>query len=149
MKGFLYGQTEYNILGSSVRLDQYIKRAVESNFDFLSITDSNLHAAYKFYKECLKYSIKPIIGLECKILDMDNLYSKVLLYAKNNNGYKNLLKINKEIKINNIEKLDDFIYDDIYYIFVLNDSFLQRVFLSSEKDLLDEYLMRIKDTISN
>ena len=145
MKGFLYGQTEYNILTSSARLELYVKKAHECNFDFLSITDSTLHGVYKFYKACKKEGIKPIIGLEVKVLDIDNLYSKVLLYAKNNNGYKNLLKINKEICINHLENLEQMIMDDIIYVFVLNDSFLQRVYLSSnEKELLDEYLNKIK-----
>ena len=146
MKGFLYGQTEYNILASSARLDLYIKKAKEYNFDFLSITDSTLHGVYKFYKACKQEGIKPIVGLEVRVLDIDNLYSKVLLYAKNNNGYKNLLKINKEICINHLENLDSMIMDDIFYVFVLNDSFLQRVYLSSnEKKLLDEYLNKIKN----
>ena len=58
MKGFLYGQTEYNILASSARLDLYIKKAKEYNFDFLSITDSTLHGVYKFYKACKQEGIK-------------------------------------------------------------------------------------------
>ena len=39
MKGFLYGQTEYNILSSAVKLDDYINKASLSGFDYLSITD--------------------------------------------------------------------------------------------------------------
>ena len=113
MKGFLYGQTEYNILASSVRLDEYIKRGVKNHFDFLSITDRNLHAAYKFYNKCKKNNIKPIIGLEVRIKEIDNLYSKVLFYAKNNNGYKNLLKLDKRIKVDSLESLDEMEYSDL------------------------------------
>ena len=144
MKGFLYGQTEYNILASSVRLDEYIKRAVNCHFDFLSITDSNMHAAYKFYKECIKNNIKPIIGLEVKIKEMDNLYSKVLFYAKNNNGYKNLLKLNKEIKIDSKDLLEEIDFTDLIPVFVLNESFIQRAYLSSDKELFNEYLNKIQ-----
>ena len=42
MKGFLYGKTEYNILASATRLDDYINYAKNNNFDYLSITDSNM-----------------------------------------------------------------------------------------------------------
>ena len=63
MKGFIYGQTEYNLLTSANRLEDYIKLAKDSSFDFLTITDNNLFASYKFYKECIKNNIKPIIGI--------------------------------------------------------------------------------------
>jgi len=145
MKGFLYGQTEYNILASSVRLDEYIKRGVKNHFDFLSITDRNLHAAYKFYNKCKKNNIKPIIGLEVRIKEIDNLYSKVLFYAKNNNGYKNLLKLDKRIKVDSLESLDEMEYSDLIKIFVLDESLIQRAFISNDKSLFNEYLEKIKN----
>ena len=39
MKGFLYGQTEYNMLKNSARLNDYLDSAVAHGFDFLSLTD--------------------------------------------------------------------------------------------------------------
>ena len=42
----------------------------------------------EFTQVCKKYNIKPIIGLELRIND-----SLVLLYAKNIDGYKNLIKL--------------------------------------------------------
>ncbi len=52
MKGFLYGQSCYDLMNNSIRLDEYIKLAKDSGFDFLTITDPNMYASYKFYKLC-------------------------------------------------------------------------------------------------
>lgn len=147
MKGFLYGQTEYNILKSSVRLLSYVKEAKRCGFDFLSITDSNMHASYKFYTLCEEYGIKPIIGLEYEVKEEDNSYSKVLLYAKNNDGYKNLLKITTNVKTNDIDSIENVkeFKDNLYYIFVFNDSFIERLFIKKEYSILDEYLDTIKE----
>lgn len=147
MKGFLYGQTEYNILASATRLEAYIKEAKRCRFDFLSITDSNMHACYKFYTLCEKEGIKPILGLEYTIKDEDNSTSKVLLYAKNKEGYKNLLKTTTHVKIDgwdSIEKIEEF-KENIFYVYVFDDSFLERLFKKKAYDILNEYLDKVKE----
>ena len=106
MKGFLYGQTEYNLLKNSTRLTDYVAKGENEHFDFLSITDSNMYAAFKFYKACKDANIKPILGLEYTFKNEDNLTSCVLLYAKNNEGYKELVKISSLVKIEGIDTLD-------------------------------------------
>ena len=84
MKGFLYGQSCYDLMNNSIRLDEYVKLAKDSGFDFLTITDPNMYASYKFYKLCKENNIKPIIGLEYKFFNDDSKESKLLIYAKNN-----------------------------------------------------------------
>lgn len=145
MKGFFYGQTEYNMFDNTNRIDSYVKFAKENSFDFLTITDSNLYGNYKFYNLCVKNHIKPIVGLEYSFITEDQNYSKVLLYAKNNNGYQKLLRISSEVKINSVDSLEYILNDcdDLILIFVFNDSFFERMFLSREYSLLDEYIMLI------
>ena len=105
MKGFLYGKTEYSILASTNRLDEYISYAKSNSFDFLTITDKNMYGAYKFYKACIKNNIKPVMGLEYTYT-LDLKQSKVILYAKNNEGFKSLLKITSDVNINEVDSLD-------------------------------------------
>jgi len=67
------------------------------------LTDSgNLYGAIEFYKECQKEGIKPIIGVDFyvalrsrhdKQAGIDNKRSRLLLLAKNNSGYLNLIKL--------------------------------------------------------
>lgn len=137
MKGFLYGQTEYNLLNNSIHLDDYIKTAVANSFSFLSITDRNLYAAYKFYTECKKNKLKPVIGLEICYIDDDNYKSFILAYAKNEEGYKNLLKISTYLSTNEIPKGLDFIKeytDGIAFVVVYNESMVERLFVSKAYD---------------
>ena len=145
MKGFIYGQTEYNLLSSANRLEDYIKLAKDSSFDFLTITDNNLFASYKFYKECIKNNIKPIIGIEYSF-NIDNFKSKVLMYAKNNNGYKNLMKISTSIRTESEINNDLlFNYEDIIYIYVFNDSYIDVILSSNDLELLNTYLDKINN----
>lgn len=89
----LYIKTEYSLLMSLIKIKDLVKYAKELNLKALAITDNNLFGVYEFYLECTKNNIKPIIGLEVTIDDY-----KILLYAKNNDGYKNLIKINESEK---------------------------------------------------
>ena len=80
-------KTENYLLHSMIKIKNLVKIAKENNIDALTITDNNMYGVIEFYKECKKNNIKPIIGLEVSIEE------KIILYAKNNNGYKNLIKI--------------------------------------------------------
>ena len=69
----------------------------------LGLTDSgNLYGAIEFYKECKKKGIKPILGVDFYVAirtrhdresRIDNKRSRLILLAKNVEGYKNLIKL--------------------------------------------------------
>ena len=145
MKGFLYGQTEFNLLNNAIHLNDYIMKAVQNSFTFLSITDKNLHGVYKFYNECKKNNIKPIIGLEIRYIDDDNYESIILAYAKNNEGYKNLLKLSTYKNTNELTDIIDVLkqyQNGLAYVMVLDECIVERYFISkANKELaskLDE-----------
>ena len=145
MKGFIYGQTQYNLLNSAVRLNDYVKMAKDNSFDFLTITDKTLYGAYKFYLECKKNNIKPIIGIEYTY-QINNINSRVLLYAKNNNGYKNLIKISTLIKTENNLLIDDILKcEDIYFIYVLNNSYLEALLEANDFEMANELLLKLNN----
>lgn len=97
----LHIHSEYSLLESSCRIDALVERAAESGFSALALTDkANMYGALKFYTACKKAGIKPILGLEAGIREYDSesdshtkQRSKILLYAQNNEGYQNLLKL--------------------------------------------------------
>ena len=81
--------TSYSILNSINDIKKLVSLAVSYGYTSLAITDeSNMFGVMEFYTECKKNNLKPIIGLE---LEVDE--SILLLYAKNNDGYKNLIKL--------------------------------------------------------
>ncbi|MCL1924130.1 MAG: DNA polymerase III subunit alpha, partial [Defluviitaleaceae bacterium] len=64
-------------------------RAKNLGYTALAITDyGNIYGSIEFYKKCLQYGIKPLIGVELLTED-----ASIILICKNNIGYKNLVKI--------------------------------------------------------
>ncbi|MBR3898013.1 MAG: DNA polymerase III subunit alpha [Bacilli bacterium] len=80
-------KTDGYLLKSMIKIKELIKVAKENNIKALTITDDNMYNVMEFYNLCIKENIKPIIGLEIQLPE------KIILYAKNYKGYKNLLKL--------------------------------------------------------
>lgn len=69
----------------------------------IALTDAgNMYGAIEFYKTCKKNDIKPIIGIDCYVAErtrfdkqagVDNRRTRIVLLAKDNQGYKNLIEI--------------------------------------------------------
>ncbi len=82
-------KTCYSILGSLNKIDKLLDKAEELNYSSLAITDvNNMFGVYEFYLACQKRKIKAIIGME---IVQNN--DRFILLAKNNDGYKNLIKL--------------------------------------------------------
>jgi DNA polymerase-3 subunit alpha len=84
----LFIKTEYSLFESACSLSVAIEKCVELDIKEVAVVDGNLFGAVKFYNLCKKSGIKPIIGCELKI---DG--EKTIVICKNNEGYKNLLKL--------------------------------------------------------
>lgn len=84
----LYVKTNYSLLSSLVTIEKLMDLCKKNNLKSIAICDDDMTSTMVFYKECLKNEIKPIIGLDVKLNDLS-----VLLYAKNYEGYKSLIKI--------------------------------------------------------
>ncbi|HVV39052.1 MAG TPA: DNA polymerase III subunit alpha [Candidatus Paceibacterota bacterium] len=86
----LHVHSHYSLLRALPKIPDLVKRAQEIGLKTLALTDiGNLYGAIEFYKECKAAGIKPIIGLDAHIGDGKRL----LLYAQNEVGYKNLLAL--------------------------------------------------------
>ncbi|RKD25243.1 DNA polymerase III catalytic subunit, DnaE type [Caminicella sporogenes DSM 14501] len=99
----LHLHSEYSLLDGYTRISNLFKRVKELGMDSVAITDhGSMFGVIDFYKEGKKYGIKPIIGCEVYTaprsrFDKDSIKDKnmghLVLLAKNNKGYKNLIKI--------------------------------------------------------
>ncbi|NCE99177.1 MULTISPECIES: DNA polymerase III subunit alpha [unclassified Emergencia] len=99
----LHVHTEYSLLDGAARITDVVARAKELGMDSLAITDHGvMFGVIDFYKECKKQGIKPVIGCEVytaartmydKDADKDKYQGHLVLLAKTNDGYKNLIKI--------------------------------------------------------
>ena len=104
----LHLHTEYSLLDGACRLDKLIDKAHELKFPALAITDHGaMHGVIEFYQEARKKGIKPIIGCEVYVApgsrlekkpgsSTRDLYHHLGLLAKDETGYKNLIKLTTE-----------------------------------------------------
>ena len=100
----LYIKTDNSLQESLIRVKDLINFALDNNIKALTIADNNMYGCMDFYKMCTSNGIKPIIGLEVNIEE-----SKIILYAKNYLGYKNLIKLctyksTRKLEITDLEK---------------------------------------------
>ncbi|MCD4760972.1 DNA polymerase III subunit alpha, partial [bacterium] len=97
----LHTHSHYSLLDGLGTIDSLIAKAKEQGADSLALTDHGvMYGAIEFYQKCRTAGIKPIIGVEVYVTT-NNLSDKnpkekpyhLILLAKNNIGYKNLLKL--------------------------------------------------------
>ena len=84
----LYIKTDNSLLTSMIKINDLVDYALKNNIKSLTITDNNMYGVMDFYHACINNNIKPIIGLEVTYKDL-----KIILYAKNYDGYLSLVKI--------------------------------------------------------
>ncbi|MBX9784350.1 MAG: DNA polymerase III subunit alpha [Chitinophagaceae bacterium] len=107
----LHVHTQYSLLDGAASIDALYKKAMADNMPALAITDhGNMFGAFNFVAEAYKHKnedgslkVKPIVGCEFYLTEnrhiktfskeqKDNRFHQVLL-AKNETGYKNLVKL--------------------------------------------------------
>ncbi len=99
----LHVHTQYSLLDGAAAIKNLVARTKELGMDSIAITDHGaMFGVIDFYKECKKQGIKPIIGCEVytaarkltdKEPDKDKHQGHLVLLAKDEEGYKNLIKI--------------------------------------------------------
>jgi len=98
----LHVHTEYSLLDGMCRIPQLVARAKELGMDSLAITDHGvMYGVIEFYQAAKEVGIKPIIGCEVYVAQ-DNHHNRsggskdyhhLVLLAKNQTGYRNLIQI--------------------------------------------------------
>ena len=107
----LHVHTQFSLLDGAASIQSLYKKAIEDNMPALAITDhGNMFGAFEFVKEAYKHrnedqslKVKPIVGCEFYITtdrtrktfskdEKDPRHHQILL-AKNDLGYKNLVKL--------------------------------------------------------
>ncbi len=99
----LHVHTEYSLLDGANRIPDLIARTAELGMNSIAITDHGvMYGVVDFYKTAKKNGIKPILGCEVytakrkrfdKQPGLDADQGHLVLLARNNEGYKNLMKI--------------------------------------------------------
>ncbi len=99
----LRNHSHYSLLRALPKVPALVKKAKQYNMTAVALTDySNMYGAIEFYKSCEKEGLKPIIGVEFSLSLQDRIFQIVLL-AKNEVGYKNLMRITSVVNMENPE----------------------------------------------
>ena len=110
----LHVHSHYSLLDGLTKIDELIEKAKTDGCSALALTDHGvMYGVIEFYQKCKKAGLKPIIGVEAylapvsrfdKNIKSDERNYHLVLLAKNQTGYKNL------IKLTSIAHLEGFYY---------------------------------------
>ena len=99
----LHVHTEYSLLDGACRIKRLVSRVKELGQKAVAITDHGvMYGCVDFWNECVAEGIKPIIGCEVYVAPRSRFDKQtkedlspyhLILLCKNNEGYKNLVKI--------------------------------------------------------
>ena len=96
--------SQFSICEGAIKINQLSDFCKKNKVSAVGICDNeNLSGALEFSNELSKLGIQPIIGTTIYLkdtVDKEIFYGKISLFAKNNKGYKNLLKLSSKSYLN-------------------------------------------------
>ena len=99
--------SQYSLLEGALKIEKIVEKAVSNKMPAVGLTDrNNLFGALEFSEKLISNGIQPIIGCNLTVEDK-NLQGSIVCFAKNETGYKNLIKLSSELFLsNNGEKIN-------------------------------------------
>ncbi len=142
----LYIRSEYSLLQSLCPINRLVKEAFEDGYKALALTDFEVLAGVgHFNRACRKAGIKPLFGMELRVLLEGNIYPLVVL-AKDDNAYLKLMHlatlINESDKIIDIVRFNEYV-EGSFVILSSDNMYATSAFLRHE-----DALKALKKTIS-
>lgn len=102
----LYIRSVYTLLSSMCSIENIVSYGKKYGYTSLGLVDKNILAgAMSFKKACKKADIKPVFGLELDIKVDDRLFN-IVLYAKDDEGFKNLMKLSSLVCTREEKEID-------------------------------------------
>ena len=93
----LYIRSGYSFLKSGLTIDRIFSKLLKEGYSSAALCDYKvLFGIPSFVNQGKKDNIHTIIGLEC-VLVVNSHHFNICLYASNENGYRNLIKISSMI----------------------------------------------------
>jgi DNA polymerase-3 subunit alpha len=157
----LHNHTEYSLLDGAASITRLVAKAKKTGAPAVAITDhGNMYGAIKFYEECKKQNIKPILGIEMYVVEdmhqrlsvKEERFYHLLLLAKNDVGFKNLSKLSSlaflegfyykpRIDLKTLEKYTD----GVICLSGCLAAAIPRFLLANDFDSAKNYALRLKN----
>lgn len=132
----------YSFFNSTITIEKLVKRARDLNLQALALTDEEvLYGVVPFYQKCTANKIKPIIGMVVNFPYKEETIPIILL-AKTNHGYKNLIKIStqKQLEGSIDEKFFEQVRSDLICIIPTETVTLKQLLLNHKVEQLHTIL---------
>ena len=132
MIGVLGIQSSYSMLKNTIPMETLVREVKARGYDFLALSDEQLHGMLHFYRMAEKNAIKPILGIQVQV-SYNILETSFLIYVKDQTGYQNLLQISM------LKSQNELTYEKLIE--------LQKglIFVSHKTSVIDQHLLN-KDT---
>ena len=154
--------SQFSICEGAVKINQLSDFCKKNKVSAVGICDNeNLSGALEFSNELSKLGIQPIIGTNIYLkdsVDKEIFYGKISLFAKNNKGYKNLLKLSsksylnlkdEDIKPNISFDLLTRYLDGIIIFIGGSKSFFSDLFIKNKDDYCNKKISELKKFFNN
>ena len=149
--------TQYSICEGAIKIDDLAEYCKNNKIKSLGLADSyNLCGALEFSEKLSKVGTQPIIGTQINIKGY-NFLGKITLYAKSQNGYKNLTRLSSLSYLNSKEteepacELKDLIANNNDLILLTGNyrDFFGKLFHANKTKSIEEILNLLKKNFSN
>jgi len=154
----LYIRSVYTLLSSMCSIEAIVSYGKKYGYKALGLVDRNVLAgAMSFKKECQKADIKPIFGLEFEVNVNDRNFN-VVLYATDDEGFKNLMKLSSHIctsenTIVDIETLNKYkdhnilclLSDDMPLTYAVDKKLDLKEALKTQNEIFGNYIVGLID----
>ena len=98
-------RTSADLLKSTIRMEELIPFLQAQKAKSCAMVNSKLYGLLPFWHALKNAGIHPVVGLAIQVEFTDEISLPLIIYAKNNEGYQNLLKISSSIAIREDEKI--------------------------------------------
>ncbi|MCD6423032.1 MAG: DNA polymerase III subunit alpha [Elusimicrobia bacterium] len=162
----LHVHSHYSLLDGLPKIDDLLNYTKELGMDSLALTDHGvLYGAVEFFKKAKASGIKPIIGCELYLArekmtqkrpNIDNVRYHIVLLAKNETGYKNLVKLVTKAHLEGFyykPRIDEdllFKYSDgLIVLTACLQGKIPRLILSNKFDQAEQLALKYKSVFGN
>ena len=154
--------TQFSICEGAIKINQLSDFCKKNKVSAVGICDNeNLSGALEFSNELSKLGIQPIIGTTIYLkdtVDKEIFYGKISLFAKNNKGYKNLLKLSSKSYLNlkdednkpniSFDLLTRYL-DGIIILIGGSKSFFSDLFIKNKDNYCNKKIYELKEIFNN
>ncbi|MGB7595016.1 MAG: PHP domain-containing protein, partial [Erysipelotrichaceae bacterium] len=137
----------FSLLQGTMTPDVLVRNAQELGYSAVALTDRNrLYGVPDFIKATNKYHLKPILGIELDVKIENSVYPFLLL-AKDDEGYKGLMRLSTKIACEPfMVTLDDIaLFKEHLWVVVFGEGgLLEEAMIKDDRSRIGEWIRQLK-----